>query len=316
VQKYCPNKFLKTFKRGKNKMSAKNTEKLGRYWVEELKNPPNTIRFIKDHRTKFVCVVCDDDAERVGDRKSLLERHSQGSVHQNNLKKFYGKKDHISVSSDDEANEKNVGGEKTEKRRVGRPRKNPLPEKKKEEEEESEEESDSDRPSRKRERTKDIDLAYRPTAAARVANSVATLPMTRRESSVTPVVPATAPPARAGPPLAQSLFAERFSNIIDKVLMSDIANDACREEFVTLLKTDGMQNQVRTQLKRGLREQGPSVLMEVLRELIEEEEKEHVRTFLKSDKAADMRGDAYVRHLDGPQTQMFFAEGTQGFFNE
>lgn len=306
-----------------------NHEKFEAYWVESLKNPPNTIHFPKDRPTKFLCGVCDDKQEKNGDCRYVLEQHSLTKTHQRNLKAYKKEKlGHIVLSSDDDEEE-----QQQEKRRVGRPRRSRSDEdddkkKKKttkddedeeeEEEEHDEDESDSDRPSRKRERAKDIDLAYRPTAAARVANSVATLPMTRRESSVTPAAaPASAaPPARAGPPLAQSLFAQRFSNIIDKVMMSDIATDACREEFYALLKTDGVQNQVRTHLKRALKEQAPSVVMQVLREIIEEEEKERLQAFLKSDKAADMRADAYARHLDGPQTQAFFAEGTQGFFNE
>lgn len=306
-------------------MSAEKHEELERYWVEELGNPHNTIHFPKDRPDKFLCGVCGDDQERGGGAAWIIKQHSVTKTHQLNLKDKKKKTGNttIVVSSDDEEEEEREksrrGGrsrrsrsdEDDEKKKKQKKNKKTKEDEEEEQESDDDEESDSDRPSKKRERARDIDLAYRPTAAARVANSVATLPMTRRESSVvTPV------PARAGPPLAQSLFAERFSNIIDKVMLSDIATDACRQEFYALLKTDSVQNQVRTHLKRTLKEQGPSVVIQVLREIIEEEEKERLQAFLRSDKAADMRADAYVRHLDGPQTQAFFAEGTQGFFNE
>lgn len=301
-------------------MSAEKHEELERYWVEELGNPRNTIHFPKDRPDKFLCGVCGDDQERGGGAAWIIKQHSVTKTHQLHLKEKTKKTKNtaIVVSSDDEEEEQQ------KKRRNGRSRKSRSDDddddkkkKKKDDEEEQsddEDESDSDRPSRKRERTKDIDLAYRPTVAARVANSVATLPMSRkvRESSVAPA-PAAAPhvpPARV--PLAKSLFQEKFGDALEKAMMSEAAINACLAEVHTQLKTDGVQNKIRLFVKREIKEQTRTAMKDMLREVFETEKK----NFVQSPEFFEMLREAWAEYLAGPESQCFFGETANTLLNE
>jgi hypothetical protein len=279
--------------------------------VESLKNPPNTIHFPKDRPEKFLCGVCNDKQEKNGDCRYVLEQHSLTKTHQRNLKSYKKEKlGHIVLSSDDEEEEQ-------EKKKVGRPRRSRSDDddkkkkktKEDDEEEKDEDESDSDRPSRKRERAKEIDLAYRPTAAARVANSVATLPMSRKvkESSVTP--PA-APPARV--PLAKSLFQEKFGSALEKAMMSEAATDACLAEVHAQLKTDGVQNKLRTFVMREIKEQTRAAMKDMLREIFEAEKKK----FVQSPEFFEMLREAWAEYLAGPESQCCFGETANTLLTE
>lgn len=294
---------------------TQNHEKFEAYWVESLKNPPNTIHFPKDRPTKFLCGVCNDKQEKNGDCRYVLEQHSLTKTHQRNLKAYKKEKlGHIVLSSDDEEEEE----EQQEKRRVGRPRRSRSDDdddkkKKKTNEDEEEDESDSDRPSRKRERAKEIDLAYRPTAAARVANSVATLPMSRkvRESSATPAPAAQmVPPVRV--PLAKSLFQEKFGSALEKAMMSEAATNACLAEVHAQLKTDGVQNKLRTFVKREIKEQTRAAMKDMLREIFESEKK----NFVQSPEFFEMLREAWAEYLAGPESQCFFGETANTLLNE
>lgn len=250
-------------------MSEKHDE-LEKIWVEDLKNPRNTIHFLKDQPKKYLCSVCNDDQERLGDCKSILEQHTITKTHQRNLKEYKrdGKKNHIVVSSEEEEEEEEEQNTKKKGRADSRRRRG---------DDEKEDDSDSDRPSRKRERSKDIDLAYTSTAAARVPNAVATLPKPQRQTP-------PPPPAALPVPSMHKIFQQAYSDTLKKALSSEEATKTCHAQFASFLQSQEAHDAIVAFWKTRV----PTVF------------DEHLAAFMTTPKAQAMIEERYARYLDSP----------------
>jgi hypothetical protein len=315
-----------------------------RFWVENLKNPPETIRFVikNGQRAKFLCLVCDDGMERFGDRRNFIEHHSDSGVHQDNLKRKQGGKEPIDISSsssssssddddddDDDAKKSSKSPTTTKKKetRSGRRRRRSRRSKDKgkeeekddagdhpseeEEEQEQDGDSDSDRPSKKRDLfRKKVDLTYTHSSGTRVSHAVASLPKPQRarKSSVVAVVPAQ--PAAQQTFSAHAMFQQRLAETFETIMMSDMAKAMFMAQFEAFMTSEEGRAMVREACADMI---GP-LLTEFLTAFFAS--CPDIKAFMASPEAPAMMKEAFQRFLDGPIVAKEMLFSVKKFINE
>lgn len=179
-------------------MLTATQERMRDIWVDDLGNPHGTITFCKNDPRKYLCGVCNDTVERLGDSKWILGQHHGSKTHATNLRKY---KQETPSDEDDE-----------------------------EEQQEEEENSSSQGPPRKRERARSIDLSYR-SSHARVQHQVATLPLPanrkKRERSPSP-----------HPPPPRASFQDMTLEAYQRFLSSEAAETMFKQRLDHVLSTN------------------------------------------------------------------------------